>query len=245
VLIRTMIILVVIMLHSNVLAKLPHITVVTENSAIQYMKDGKVLGPTTELIRAMLTNTGFTHDITIYPWARAYAIAQKQPNVLIYSMVRTPEREPLFKWGRELLNADLQVYRLKTRVDVTPKSQSDMRNYTMGVVRSSIVHKTLQDKGFTNLHIVSKIEINLKQLVSGKLDLFVHRSGYFEALCQRNGIDPDLFEAVLPFNYINNGLYFAFSKQTSDDVVRSANAAFDELKKQGLPQKLLPSRSEK
>ena len=39
------------------------------------------------------------YQIRLYPWARAYDMALKEPNVLIFLIARTSARETQFKWA--------------------------------------------------------------------------------------------------------------------------------------------------
>src|SRR5690606_13549359 len=75
------------------------IQVVTEVSPPhQTLEQGKVKGVSTELVQAILNEANIPAEIAIYPWARAYHIAVNQPDTLIYTMARTPEREHKFHW---------------------------------------------------------------------------------------------------------------------------------------------------
>ena len=70
------------------------LTVVTEEfPPYSYAQGGKLTGYSVEVVRAALGGAGLDYSMTIYPWARAYQIGRAQPNVLIFSIVRTPERE--------------------------------------------------------------------------------------------------------------------------------------------------------
>jgi polar amino acid transport system substrate-binding protein len=70
---------------------------VTEATTYTYLRDGKVSGRATQLVETALRNAGLDHQINLYPWARAYDMAAKEPNVLIFLIARTPAREPLFR----------------------------------------------------------------------------------------------------------------------------------------------------
>jgi len=215
------------------------ILAVTEHSALQYMDGDRISGKGTEAVRAVLNKAKLDYKIKIYPWARAYSIASNQENVLIFSMVRTPQREQHFKWVGELLESDYQFYRLKRRDDIVINSIEDTRNYSIGAVRSSIIHQTLASRNYHSLNLVANIDINLKKLQMGRLDLMIHQPGYFEKLCARNGIDHNLFEPILSFNYVNQGLYMAYSNLTDDAIVNQTRTAFDELKTAGVIDKIM------
>lgn len=77
-------------------------------------------------------------SLGIYPWARAYQMAQDAPNVLIYSIGRNEQREALFKWVGVIAPYDVYLYRLKSRPEVKVLSMNDIRNYRVGAVRDDI-----------------------------------------------------------------------------------------------------------
>ena len=71
--------------------------VTTEFPPYNYEENGKITGLSTKVVRAVLKELGMNSEIKSYPWARAYEMALKQENVLIYSILRISEKENLFK----------------------------------------------------------------------------------------------------------------------------------------------------
>lgn len=55
-------------------------------------------GYVTDVVRAILTEAGLPSDFEFLNWTRAYKIAERTPDTLIFSMMRTPKREKLFHW---------------------------------------------------------------------------------------------------------------------------------------------------
>lgn len=74
------------------------IQVVTENCyPYNYIdKNGIIVGKLTDDIKDILVFSGVDYSIEVYPWARALKLATTRPNVLIYSILRTPRRENFF-----------------------------------------------------------------------------------------------------------------------------------------------------
>lgn len=78
------------------------ITVVTEELPPYNMTlDGKLTGIGTELVEAVMAEAGEAARIQSMPWARAYDTALNSPNVLIYSIARTPQRARRCSSGSE------------------------------------------------------------------------------------------------------------------------------------------------
>src|ERR1035437_4785529 len=73
---------------------------VTEDTSYSFLKEGKVIGSATAVVELRLKQACFSnYQISLYPWARAYDMALKEPNVLIFLIARTPAREQQFKWA--------------------------------------------------------------------------------------------------------------------------------------------------
>ncbi|MBI2753183.1 MAG: hypothetical protein HYX46_06665 [Betaproteobacteria bacterium] len=71
---------------------------VTETTPYTYQKGERVEGTATEVVEKTLQAAGQTdYQVRLYPWARAYDMALKEPNVLIFLIARTPARETQFK----------------------------------------------------------------------------------------------------------------------------------------------------
>src|SRR4051812_45430465 len=79
------------------MAQAQSIHVVTETSYNTRVVDGKVVGPVVDVVEASLKHAR-VDAITVdaYPWARAYLLALREPNTVIFPIARTPERETQF-----------------------------------------------------------------------------------------------------------------------------------------------------
>ncbi|MBL4788997.1 MAG: transporter substrate-binding domain-containing protein [Kordiimonadaceae bacterium] len=61
-------------------------------------KTGKVVGVSTRQVRMIMEKAGLSYVIKVQPWARAQRNAETEPNTLLYSMVKSDARTPLFDW---------------------------------------------------------------------------------------------------------------------------------------------------
>ena len=83
---------------NSALAKTNELEVVTESWPPFIISGQDVSGIDTDRVRKILNDTGINYTIKIYPWARSYYLATNKPNVLIYSIHKSKQREPLFHW---------------------------------------------------------------------------------------------------------------------------------------------------
>ncbi|MCB1974474.1 MAG: hypothetical protein KDE65_08450, partial [Burkholderiaceae bacterium] len=67
------------------------IRAVTETTPYTYIEGDKVVGTATEVVELTLQRAGLKdYSVHLYPWARAYDMALKEPGVLIFLIARTP-----------------------------------------------------------------------------------------------------------------------------------------------------------
>ena len=68
------------------------LTILTENlPPLNYVEDGVLVGPSVEIVRAIQQKIGSTEPIQVYPWARAYKMAEEEENVILFGMTYTKE----------------------------------------------------------------------------------------------------------------------------------------------------------
>lgn len=64
-------------------------------------------------VQQLLQRAALPDTINILPWARSMGLALNRPNTLIFSLARTPEREPLFIWLAKLSNVQQFLWQSK------------------------------------------------------------------------------------------------------------------------------------
>ena len=81
-----------------------------EYPPLNYTEDGLRRGIATDLLVEILAAAGSlkSHkDIASLPWARAYQLARRHDNILLFSVSRTRDREPLFHWVGPILQSEI------------------------------------------------------------------------------------------------------------------------------------------
>lgn len=154
------------------------ITVVTESwKPYNYLANGKVVGQSTEVVESILQLTDIAYDISLYPWARSYSMALKYPNILIYSIVRSPARSKKFHWfcpiGEQVF---YHVYTLSSREDITVDNLDTLRKYSIGVTRDTFPHEFLKARGFeedVNFQVTATNKTNLIKLLNNRVDIII------------------------------------------------------------------------
>lgn len=216
------------------------IEAVTEESSYSYMQDGRVGGAAGHIVEAVLQRAGLTdYRMGIYPWARAYDQALREPDVLIYPILRTEDRESLFKWVGEIDGTLAIFYKLRGAPRMPIAVLGDAKAYRIGVLRDDYREKYLQAQGFTRLVVSANNLENFNRLLNGQVQLVPMPERDARKLCADAHLAFDTLERVYSTDAMINKIYMAFSQATSDDVVHRAQNAFMELKSAGVIQRLL------
>lgn len=214
--------------------------VVTEDSSYSELRDGKVVGVASEIVEKTLAKAGVTdYHMALYPWARAYDMARLEPNVLIYPIIRSAERESLFKWVGELDHVTPMFYKLRERRDIVVKSLQDAKNYSVGVVRDDSRQEYLEGKGFNKMVVSSNNLDNLRKLLSGQVALVPLPEREAREQCADLHIAFEDLESVYTIDELSKGLYVALSLKTPDETVKRITAAFAQLKEDGTLAKVM------
>ena len=200
-------------------------------------KNGKIEGVVSEIIRAALDRSGLDYTIEVYPWARAYEMAKKEKNVLIYSIFKLPTREHLFKWIEiDGLSVNMYLFSPKHRTDIHLNELDDAKKYKIGVTRETSTHHFLLSKGFTegvNLFPVNSEEQNTlkSQPATMRIDLTTGDKLSLARWLKLSGLPSDYWkEQVLLFQ---EDFYMAFGLRTSDEIVDKVHKAFHEIRDEG------------
>jgi polar amino acid transport system substrate-binding protein len=221
------------------------IKAVTEETSYSYLENGQVGGPAGRVVEAMLQRAGLNdYSLALYPWARAYDMALQQPDVLIYLIARTPEREPLFKWVGEVTHIEYHFYKLRGQPDIQVHSLADAKQFNVGVLRADVRQQYLQAEGFTKLVVAADNRENFKHLLNRQVLLVPMSERDAILLCAEAGVDYTSLEQVYTPDALSTGLYMAYSNSTDDEIVTRSRAAFDSLKAEGLLLQLMNDQAE-
>jgi len=209
-------------------------TIMTEHlPPYNFKEDGIVRGISTDITIRIMKRLGYPidrSDIALLPWARAYKLLQITPNSLLFSMVRTEQREPLFKWVGPLIRFDLGLIALKEK-NITIATIEDVNNYRIGAVRDGAPEQILLRKQVKreNIDSVTSAEMNIRKLRSGRIDLFAYsiEPAYF--IIQKLGLDPNDFEDV--FVFYRKNLFIAFNKNTEARVIEKFQHALEQIQR--------------
>ena len=187
-------------------------------------------GLVTEKIKQIFDNSAIPYQIMVYPWARSYHLAKTKPNVLIYSIFRTPEREPYFHWFCPIHEkTPVNIYKLKNNaIDIS--TLAPLKSAAVGVLRNDNSHTYMLKNGFKekqNLIVSSNEETNIKNILNGKIDVVIQSRDALIYRLKNTGFTIDNFEAGYQLHKSNSTEHcMALSKSSSEDVRLAIEKAF-------------------
>lgn len=202
-----------------------------------FTKNGKITGFSTEVVDAVLKEIKVQGTIQSLPWARAYETVQETPDVLIYSIGRSKERDKLFKWVGVIAPTNYYLFSWSGK-NIKVGRLDDAKRYQIGTVNEDVGEQFLMSKGFVkgqNLQSSVKYELNYEKLKAGRVDLWImpELGAYF--LARQAGDDPVkmLVHAYQLTDLGSDGYYMAFGAKTSDAVVDRFRRGLETIKKNG------------
>lgn len=194
------------------------------------LPNGEVGGISSEKVKKVFNLSNLPYDIKIYPWATAYELAKSSENVLIYSIIRSKEREKHFKWICPLTQPVTMFYfGLSGRRDINLTGADDIKRYTIGITPSEFSDHYLQKKtspNNQNIQMSPDNNTNLGKLLNGKIDLLIETVPSIKMRLERLGRD---YSAVRPLMEVGTDdvapTCMAFGLKTADKVVEQVRRA--------------------
>lgn len=214
------------------LAQLNYLT--EEWAPFNYQEDGNVTGISVETLETVFHKVGVNRsraDVRIVPLAEGFQTAQNNTSTVLFSIVRTPEREPLYKWAGPFTRAGFVIY-APINGNITISSPEDLNQYRIGTVEASIENDLLTSQGVSESQIVNgqTPENLLKMLDEGEIDLWAtgDLAGRHQML--QTSEDPNAYEIV--YTLSENDFYYIFSKDVPDTLVSAFEQAIETVRDQ-------------
>lgn len=208
--------------------------VVTEEWApYNYVENSQLTGMTTEIVRAIMAQTGDDFEVVLQPSMRATQILRTRPKTIMYSLFRTPEREPLYKWVGPIVEESIHAYQLADAPPITSLEQL-LHAPQVTTRHAGLVPQMLQSLGFHNLD-KSAIESKLlyRMLLAGRTNIIVGDTDAGVAYYSRQlKIAPGTLRRI-PIELYRSSLYIAFSLDSDEQLIAKWTNALEQLRQSG------------
>jgi polar amino acid transport system substrate-binding protein len=197
---------------------------------------GEVTGFGTDIVKEIMKRNSTWYDIKLSLWSNGYELALNNPNFCLFTMDRTDIRKDLFKWVGPIGTNSTYFYTLAVS-GITINSVEDAKRLkSIGTVNSWFSDQYLRSLGFSNLVSDSNPAVMTQKLISGEIDAFVCTGVTFPDILKSLGYQYSLVKPS--FALMSSDYYIAFSKSTSDTMVKQWQDALDAAKKDGTYQSI-------
>ncbi|WP_421866502.1 substrate-binding periplasmic protein [Motiliproteus sp.] len=211
-----------------------------------FTQQGEMQGVSTQIIKALMQQAGFSYRIVSHPWSRSFKQAQTEPNALIYSISRNPEREALFKWIGVLVPASHSIFALRSRTDIRIEQLSDLQQYRIATQQNGARESYLLQNGLSEQLLLrlsgDQVPLQQYQLLSrGRIDLWPAADAVAHHLLKSQGQDPErLLRRVYSLKSLSaQGYYLAASPNSSPELIAQLRDALIRLKQTPRYQQIL------
>ena len=207
-------------------------------SPYQFKKDGKLVGISVDIVKEIQKKLNDNTPIKVYPWARGVKILDNKKNTMLFSMMKTPQREKKYLWVGPIAKLEVVFFKKKGSHIKLNSIEDAKKVQKIGVTRAVANYEILKSKGFKNLDVISgSDDKNIKKLLKNRIDLwpYVKAAGLYNA--KKMGVS----DKIVPINNVvlaQGDLYLAFNKNTDKQIVQKWQKAFDELVKSGEIEKI-------
>nr|WP_305518396.1 transporter substrate-binding domain-containing protein [Pseudomonas sp. Q11] len=208
--------------------------VVTEEWApYNYQENNQLTGMTTEIVRAIMALTGDDFEVLLQPSMRATQVLRTRSKTIMFSLFRTAEREPLYKWVGPIVEESIHAYQL---ANVPPLTSLEQLLHAPRITtrHAGLVPNMLQSLGFDNLDRSATESKQLyRMLLAGRTGIIVGDTDAGVAYYSRQlNIAPGTLRKI-PIELYRSSLYIAFSPDSEDEVVAAWAKALEQLRRSG------------
>lgn len=196
-----------------------------------YDEDLKLSGISIEIIEAVKREINSQDPIKEVPWTRGVKITKKKKNSALFSTLRTPEREKLYKWVGPLVDLSVVFFKKKGSKIVIKSMEDAKKVDEIGVTRNVANYELLSAKGFKNLDVLQNgaDENNIIKLIKGRIDLWA--STFFGGLYSGKSLGYEgMIEPIPEVPIFRGQLYLAFNLKTDDSVIKRWQSGLDRIK---------------
>lgn len=198
-----------------------------------FMKDSKIVGASTEIIREIFKRASLEAEFHLWPWNRSLRQAETKANTFVYSTARTPAREAKFKWVGPLIVDEWLVHTIESSPIQYTDDLNSLKKYKVAGLIGEADTEFMRDLGF-QVEFVNDVELNIKKLKSGRVILFPSTSAYAKLIGKKYGIK---FKPVAKLDQAD--LYAAFNNNSPDKLIRKLNNLLSDMRKDGTTRKIL------
>lgn len=222
-----------LLLGTGVARAEPYQVVTEEWAPYNYQENNQLTGMTTEIVRAIMALTGDDFEVLLQPSMRATQVLRTRSKTIMFSLFRTAEREPLYKWVGAIVEESIHAYQLASTPPVNSLEQL-LHAPQITTRHAGLVPQMLQSLGFNNLDkSATESKLLYRMLLAGRTKIIVGDTDAGVAYYSRQlNIAPGTLRKI-PIELYRSSLYIAFSLDSDDEVVAAWAKALEQLRRSG------------
>lgn len=202
-----------------------------ESPPICFRDGEQVDGLVVDLAHEIQRRIGNSDPIEIVPWARANTMATMEPNVLLLTIVRTPERARYLSFVGPVFQTELKGYVLRSRLEELKARDPEWRHARAGARRGSVFVTRARERGYDVREELTGLDIAVRMLLARRFDLWFEGQEIVDGALRQAGHTP--VDVVPVVSLGTDEVYFAFSQGTPEEVVQAWDSAMHAIKRDG------------
>lgn len=197
-----------------------------------YQIKGKTQGIVVDIVRECLKRQGSPQQpIHLLPWDRAYDLALKQDNSMLFSVSRLPHREDLFQWVGPISSYHMVLLARKGS-HLKIENWDDIRSIDhIAVAPNTAAANYLEKLNFNNLDYHPKHQLNTIKLLSGRVGLLIDTFETSQYFSRSNQAPEDAIKAVA--HLYTGHFYLAFARATPATVIKQWQKTLQAMREDG------------
>jgi polar amino acid transport system substrate-binding protein len=221
------------------------LNVLTEEwGPITFEENGSAQGFAVDVVTAIQSQIKNDTLIQVVPWTRGYHEVQNRPNVVLFTVIRSKEREKLFTLLGPIGTCEVTFYGL-VKPNMKIRNIEDAKNVpAIAASDDSLFATILENAGFENIVMTKNPQQEARLLAAGRVDLITNDPLAIETAFKKIGRRDLKLKKYLTLE--KGELYIAFSKGTPYPVMQQWQKGLEEIKRNGtfeaLVHKWLPTQ---
>ena len=204
-----------------------------EYAPFNYLENGQPNGVSVDILEALFGKMNLSIDrntIQVLDWTTAYQTVLNQPNTMLFSTVRTTEREGLFKWVGPIAPQAEIILSLKNS-GVNIADITDLNDYFTGVINGYSSIELLMGRGVLrpNLVIFNNASELYQALIETKqVQCIAYTQAGHDLMIQAMGQSAETYNK--PYTIVVDQLYYAFNIKSADEMILKFQNGLDSFK---------------
>lgn len=204
--------------------------ITNEEPPTNYMENKRVIGITVDVVKKLQEKLKLDTKIEFMTWSRAYALAKKEKNIVLFTAGKTTQRikegfyfiGPVITKKAALFKNSSSDFKIESLLDIKDKKLK------IGSMRGDWRSDYFLDKGL-DVQEVSNHNQNIQKLINKEIDLWAISNIEATFIAKKANISRDEIESAYMFKEITS--FIMLSKKTPRRDIQLWKKAYKDLQK--------------